>query len=201
MSSKTSKGGLKVERNYLIIDIDRCWGCRSCQVACKIEHNLTAEDFKPIEVIRVEQCIDSCIECDSVPLTCMHCDNAECIISCPQTAIYRDEEGIVRVDESKCIGCGICTTKCPYGAIGIKKDKEGKRKAVKCDMCTERRARGFMTSCEQHCIGGAITSSPESSLEKVLSPFSYRWSVGGTWYVSKKLSELGKAITEKDMKK
>jgi Fe-S-cluster-containing dehydrogenase component len=30
------------EQTYLIIDLDRCWGCKSCKVACEMEHGLAA---------------------------------------------------------------------------------------------------------------------------------------------------------------
>lgn len=180
-----------MENCYLIINIDRCWGCRSCQVACKVEHGLTDKDSRPMEAIRVEMEGESCAACEAVPLTCMHCDDPACASVCPQKAIYRDGEGLVQVDEEKCIGCGLCSKACPYGAIGLK-TVNGKRKASKCDMCRDRRARGFMTSCEQHCTGGAIVSCGEERLQEMLSPFPYKWSVGKTVYVSQKISSLGK---------
>ena len=98
---------------------------------------------------------------------------------------------LVQVDEAKCIGCGLCSKACPYGAIGLK-TVSGKRKASKCDMCRDRRSRGFMTSCEQHCTGGAIVSCGEGRLQEMLSPFPYKWSTGKTIYVSQKISSLGK---------
>ena len=40
-----------------------------------------------------------------------------CVTVCPTGASYkRAEDGIVLVDESKCIGCGLCAWACPYGA-------------------------------------------------------------------------------------
>ena len=46
---------------------------------------------------------------------CMHCENPPCIKVCPVQATYRDEEGLVRQDYNRCIGCRFCTVACPYG--------------------------------------------------------------------------------------
>lgn len=176
---------------YLIIDIDRCWGCKTCQVACKVEHGLTAEDFRPIEPARVERELDGQARCDFLPLTCMHCTDPACMGACLKKAIYRDEEGLIQVDAAKCVGCGLCASACPYGAIGLAHRQEKSRLAIKCDLCSQRRARGFLTSCEQHCLGGAITSCAQEDLEGLLAPFAYRWTVGQTIYVSSALPSLG----------
>jgi Fe-S-cluster-containing dehydrogenase component len=66
---------------------------------------------------------------------------------------------------------------------------------VKCDLCRERREHGFLTSCEQHCIGGAITSCSEKDLASVIAGYPYRWSAGSVVYISKKRSDLGKKLT------
>ena len=46
---------------------------------------------------------------------CMHCENPPCIKVCPVKATYRDEEGLVRQNYERCIGCRFCTVACPYG--------------------------------------------------------------------------------------
>ena len=51
------------------------------------------------------------------PKSCLHCENAPCVTVCPTGASYkRVEDGIVLVNESDCIGCGLCAWACPYGA-------------------------------------------------------------------------------------
>lgn len=175
---------------YMIIDVDRCWGCRSCQVACKQEHGLPAEDFKPVEVFRVENMTKSGVHCDFIPVMCQHCDAAPCMEVCPFGAWQRTEEGIVTLDEDKCVGCTLCFRVCPYEAIGVKM-VIGQQKASKCDMCASRRARGFLTACEQHCVGGAITTCTAEQKDDLIKDYPYQWSTGRVIYVSRVRSSLG----------
>ena len=51
------------------------------------------------------------------PKSCLHCEDAPCVTVCPTGASYkRVEDGIVLVNETDCIGCGLCAWACPYGA-------------------------------------------------------------------------------------
>ena len=43
-----------------------------------------------------------------------------CKFACPVDAITYNEQGISVIDENKCIRCGLCIHKCPFGAIGSK---------------------------------------------------------------------------------
>ena len=54
---------------------------------------------------------------DVMPMSCMQCENADCVSVCPTGASYkREEDGIVLVDQDKCMGCNLCAWACPYGA-------------------------------------------------------------------------------------
>jgi Fe-S-cluster-containing dehydrogenase component len=112
----------------IFIDSDKCVGCYSCIVACKLEHNLPPHPVHPPlsnpkgpELIRVYQ-VGPQIQDDEVhyyfqPILCKHCVDAPCIEACPTSAIYRDiETGIILVKEDECTGCGSCLDACPYEA-------------------------------------------------------------------------------------
>ena len=70
------------------------------------------------------------------PRSCLHCETPACVTVCPTGASYkRVDDGIVLVDEDKCIGCKLCSWACPYGAREYS-EVEGVMK--KCTLCVDR---------------------------------------------------------------
>jgi Fe-S-cluster-containing dehydrogenase component len=70
------------------------------------------------------------------PRSCLHCETPACVTVCPTGASYkRASDGIVLVDEDKCIGCKLCSWACPYGAREYS-EVEGVMK--KCTLCVDR---------------------------------------------------------------
>ncbi len=47
--------------------------------------------------------------------TCARCDACITTFGCP--AFFRGEDGLIRIDEKLCNGCGVCALMCPNGAI------------------------------------------------------------------------------------
>ena len=71
-----------------------------------------------------------------MPLSCLHCENAACVTVCPTGASYkREQDGIVLVDQDKCMGCNLCAWACPYGARELD-PTQGTMK--KCTLCVDR---------------------------------------------------------------
>jgi Fe-S-cluster-containing dehydrogenase component len=70
------------------------------------------------------------------PRSCLHCETPACVTVCPTGASYkRAEDGIVLVDEDKCIGCKLCSWACPYGA----REYSAVRGTMqKCTLCVDR---------------------------------------------------------------
>jgi Fe-S-cluster-containing dehydrogenase component len=114
----------------MVIDLDKCVACQGCTIACRQENNTPAaapeearmgrtfrwNDVFPFPINETEESGEfPNVTTRYMTRPCMHCDNAPCAKVCPVQATYRDEEGIVRQDYKRCIGCRFCTVACPYG--------------------------------------------------------------------------------------
>jgi molybdopterin-containing oxidoreductase family iron-sulfur binding subunit len=100
----------------MVIDTQRCIGCKACMVACKAE-NKTPPGVSYTVV--VEEALGQHANDKPLFMTkpCFHCENPPCVPVCPVSATYkRAQDGIVVVDYDRCIGCRYCITACPYGA-------------------------------------------------------------------------------------
>ena len=135
----------------LVIDLDTCVGCHACVISCK-EWNtgnygaplsdMDAYGKDPqgtflnrVHTFEVKQ-ENKPAQVTHFPKSCLHCEDAPCVTVCPTGASYkRIEDGIVLVNESDCIGCGLCAWACPYGAREMDA-VEGVMK--KCTLCVDR---------------------------------------------------------------
>ena len=109
----------------MVIDLDKCVGCQACNIACKEENDVP--HGSPLEqkqrrelywhkVIAVSNGEYPAARLDIIPMPCMHCQDAPCVVVCPARATYHREDGIVVQDYRRCIGCRYCIVACPYGS-------------------------------------------------------------------------------------
>jgi Fe-S-cluster-containing dehydrogenase component len=87
-----------------------------------------------------------------VPKLCNHCEKTACTQVCPVGASYITKDGVVLVDNDRCIGCGYCVQACPYGSRFINKETH---KADKCTLCYHRITKGLKPACVEVCPNGA----------------------------------------------
>jgi DMSO reductase iron-sulfur subunit len=136
-----------------IIDLTKCIGCRSCQVACKAENRTPLRtDWR--YVVERERGTYPNPQREFISLACNHCDEPACLKSCPVGAISKRVDGVVLIDQDKCIGCRYCMFACPYGAPRLDTETG---KVSKCTMCVHRLDAGLRPACEGTCLTGAIT--------------------------------------------
>jgi len=143
-------GSAPETRLGLVIDLDTCVGCHACVVSCK-EWNTGGypaplSDLDPYGATPTGAWLNRVHAYETndgaagrtvyFPKSCLHCAEAACVTVCPTGASYkREADGIVLVDEDKCIGCGLCAWACPYGAREMDPvDKVMK----KCTLCVDR---------------------------------------------------------------
>lgn len=126
------------------------------------------------------------------PRSCLHCETPDCVTVCPTGASYkRAEDGIVLVDEDKCIGCQLCAWACPYGAREIalphpktstsdSSRKDSKRGTMqKCTLCVDRiynetlderdRQPACVMACPTRARMFGDLGDPDSDVSKVVA--------------------------------
>ncbi len=170
----------------LVIDLDICVGCHACVVSCKEwntgGYGAALSDQDPYgagvsgswlnRVHSYEAGEGAEARVVHFPKSCLHCADAPCVTVCPTGASYkRAEDGIVLVNEDRCIGCGLCAWACPYGAREM---DAAERVMKKCTLCVDRiyndnipevdRIPACVRSCPANARHFGDLSDPESDV-------------------------------------
>ncbi len=99
----------------MVIDLNKCFGCHACTVACMAEKSLPGGlMLRPVH--EEERGLYPQVSRHFTPRPCMHCLTPPCVPICPVQATFTQENGITHVDKERCIACGKCIQACPYGA-------------------------------------------------------------------------------------
>lgn len=132
----------------ILLDLDRCVGCHTCTVACKMENNVRLGSFwsKVLQIGPTGKFPD--MELYFLPVLCQHCENPQCVWVCPTGASHKREDGIVLIDKEKCVGCKYCIMACPYG-VRYYNEEEGV--VEKCTLCAHLVDREEEPPCVSQC--------------------------------------------------
>jgi len=156
----------------MVIDLAKCDGCGDCTKACNAMHFVPPMQ----EWIRVFEVLDNPAAGPYyLARPCMQCDNPPCVRGCPVGATFKRTDGIVMMDQDRCIGCRNCIAQCPYGARSFNwaepphSAKElsqpysmeynfPHRKGVveKCIFCPQELRAGRLPACAEKCDMGAV---------------------------------------------
>lgn len=139
----------------LVTDNSLCWGCKTCEAACKQE-NRAPLGIRLVRVVeeKPKTGADGNLTFSFRVERCRHCENPPCAEACPVEAIVKRIDTVVVLREAACIGCGACVDACPYSSIEL---DEAAGVAKKCNLCHHRLDRGLLPACADniclaHCI-------------------------------------------------
>ena len=137
------------------VDIEKCIGCRSCEVACSLKNVGNSNPTRSkIRVIRYERRGEFH---NYVPMICQQCSTPLCLEACPVNAIAKNTEtGAMVVSEQTCVGCKVCTVACPIGGVSM---DPVTNLAFKCDLCDGD------PECVKYCEPKAISYVDKDKLD------------------------------------
>ncbi|WP_255568318.1 4Fe-4S dicluster domain-containing protein [Salinarchaeum sp. IM2453] len=162
-------------------DPNKCIGCHACTQACQVQNDLDTDEgilWRRVEHVGEGEFPD--YDEVSVSIGCHHCSEPTCRDVCPTHALEkRDTDGIVTINQSRCIGCNYCSYACPYGAIQFGEDGI----AQKCNGCLgsgpgnghdspsrdESETARETPACTDNCVTGALKAGPINELVREAS--------------------------------
>ena len=149
---------LEINENY-------CWGCKTCEVACKQE-NHSPDGIKLISIWEDgPRMMNGKLNVVFRARVCRHCDDPACLMACPEGAISQRPDGIVILDENACTGCQACLEACPYEAIAFDQERGV---AQKCNLCYHRVDQGLLPACADNiCPGHCILFGDAETISKM----------------------------------
>ncbi len=168
---KNARKGIPNKKFVMVIDLARCRNARKCVSNCQKMHQLEPED-EWIKVFLMQDSDDTAPYW--FPKPCFHCNQPPCVKVCPVGATYKRTDGLVLVDNERCIGCKFCMTACPYSSRVFQWKDPGQGKeddenyspetsvphkvgtVGKCDFCPDMARMGKLPTCVTGCPNGVI---------------------------------------------
>jgi len=162
--------GMPGKKMVMVIDLAKCRNAKKCQEGCQKMHQLPPQ-MEWIKLYLLRDSMDTSPYW--FPKPCLHCNNPPCVKVCPVGATFKRTDGIVLVDNERCIGCKFCMAACPYSSRvfnwedpNIAKDKIKKPYSPetstpakigtvsKCDFCPDMVRQGELPACVTSCPNG-----------------------------------------------
>jgi len=149
------------------VDQSRCIGCHTCVVACKDWHDIPAGPASWRRVLSIEKGKFPNLFVAFLSIACCNCAQPLCAQACAAGAITkREEDGIVVVDQARCLGkddCGLCKQACPYGMPQFGAEENAKMQ--KCNSCLDRLTVNKNPICVDACPMAALDAGPMDKLK------------------------------------
>jgi molybdopterin-containing oxidoreductase family iron-sulfur binding subunit len=169
---QAARMGIEGRKFVMVIDLARCNNARKCVTACqKMHHQPEDKEWLQVRLMNdSEQAAPYWF-----PKTCFHCDNPPCVKVCPVDATFKRDDGLVLIDNERCIGCKFCMAACPYSTRVFNWDEPQQPEEIancapspetsvpskigtvdKCDFCPDMARRGLLPDCVTACPNGVF---------------------------------------------
>ncbi len=166
-----ARKGLSGRKFIMVIDLAKCKNARKCVEACQ-EGHLLPKDHEWMKLFLLQD--DTNTAKYWFPRPCFQCDKPMCVSVCPVGATYKRDDGVVLIDNQRCIGCKFCMTGCPYSVRVFNwKDPEVKVPAGhvydpetaipqvegtvgKCIFCADKLRKNELPRCVSACPMGVL---------------------------------------------
>ncbi len=170
--------GFPNRKFVMVVDLAKCKNALKCQVSCNKNHYITGENAW-MKVYKMQESKDTAPYW--MPVACQHCDQPACVTVCPVDATFKRRDGIVLIDNERCIGCRFCMAACPYSARVFNWDQPNqgdialtmeannqvytpdyagmpsvKGTVDKCDFCPHNTVEGELPHCVSACPNGVF---------------------------------------------
>lgn len=149
-----------VNQYAFFINSDACSGCKTCQIACNDKNDIP-EGVHWRRVYEVtggswekkDGAWSATVVAYNLSMSCVHCIDAVCLSTCPSQVIWKRDDGIVLIDDTRCSRCRRCESACPYNAIRYDPVTDSVRK---CHFCVDYLDVGLLPACVAACPNRAI---------------------------------------------
>lgn len=172
INSGNEREGIEGRKFVMVIDLSKCKNLKKCQSACNKMHHVK-EDINWVKVYEMQDADNTAPYWQ--PTVCMHCDVPPCVKVCPVDATFKRKDGIVLIDNERCIGCRFCMAACPYSTRVFNWDQPDLTEEVeqlqyspetsvpskigtveKCDFCPDMLKQGKLPHCVDACPNGVF---------------------------------------------
>ncbi len=110
-STYDPREGFPNRKFVMVVDLAKCRNARKCQSSCNKNHYITGDNAW-IKIYKMQETEKTAPYWQ--PTLCQHCDEPPCVKVCPVDATFKRRDGIVLIDNERCIGCRFCMAACPY---------------------------------------------------------------------------------------
>jgi molybdopterin-containing oxidoreductase family iron-sulfur binding subunit len=169
--------GIPGRKFIMVVDLAKCQNALACQRSCNKHHFVTGDNAW-LKVYKMQETEDTAPYW--LPSMCMHCDQPACVTVCPVDATFKREDGLVLIDNDRCVGCRFCMAACPYSTrvfnwsepkqefemdMEMVQQMHGPEHAGmpsvkgtvdKCDFCPHQVVKGELPHCVTACPNGVF---------------------------------------------